>query len=295
MKPYFNGGYNVTTDNFFTGLDLAVSLKEKNITLVGTANKKRRWLPATAKLKDPKLPLYDSNIYLGPNATTLTLYQCKRNKSVSILSSLHKSVNITKSAKKKPETIHFYNQTKYGVDVADQMMKKYTVKAASRRWPVQVFYNILDMTGLNAWNIYKNVTGKKISRLNFLMELVEALRRPYITAKIHVDPQDCANATTQNHQRSLQDEDAPMNSARKRKTFQEKDCDFKKKCTCSKVEAKQTKRQHCQIKKCNNKSSEKCFDCNKIICGKCTSFEQRWCFECCPHVCSKNNTKIVSK
>ena len=29
MEPYFGRGYNVTTDNFFTGLDLARKLQEK--------------------------------------------------------------------------------------------------------------------------------------------------------------------------------------------------------------------------------------------------------------------------
>lgn len=176
MRPYFGGGYNVTTDNYFTSLNLAILLKEQNITLVGTANKKRRWLPDTAKLKNPKLSLHETITYLGPNGTTLSLYQCKKNKSVSVLSSLHKAVRITDSVKRKPETIHFYNQTKYGVDTFHQMAKKYTVKAASRRWPVHIFYNILDMTGINSYIIYKKVTGKRISRLNFLLQLAKDLR-----------------------------------------------------------------------------------------------------------------------
>ncbi|KAJ6642417.1 PiggyBac transposable element-derived protein 4, partial [Pseudolycoriella hygida] len=183
MEPYFSGGYTITTDNFFTGLDLALSLQEKHLTLVGTAIKKRRWLPQTAKLKNPNLPLHESNIYLGPNGITLTLYQGKRNKSVSILSSLHKSVKITNSAKKKPDTINYYNNTKCGVDVADQMAKKYSVKASSRRRPVHVFYNVLDLAGLNAYIIYQQTTDKKISRFNFLMALVEYLRSPYLATK----------------------------------------------------------------------------------------------------------------
>lgn len=283
MKPYFGGGYNVTTDNFFTGLDLAVALKEKKITLVGTANKKRRWVPETAKLKNPKLPLYESNIYLGPNQTTLTLYQGKRNKSVSILSSLHKSVKITKSAKKKPETIQFYNQTKYGVDVADQMAKKYSTKASSRRWPVQIFYNILDLAGINAWIIYKNITGKSISRLKFILELAESLRRPYLSDKNLVASQK-NNALSNGLLTRNNNEIATIDTTQQRNISLEINSSNLTKCCCSKI---QPKRQHCQTKKCNNKSSTKCFDCKKIICGKCTSYEQHWCFDCCPHICSK--------
>lgn len=38
-----------------------------------------------------------------------------------------------------PETITFYNKTKFGVDVADQMACKYSVEAGYFRWPLQVF------------------------------------------------------------------------------------------------------------------------------------------------------------
>ena len=40
------------------------------------------------------------------------------------------SVGSDSSEKQKPETIEFYNKTKYGVDVADQMARQYSVKRA---------------------------------------------------------------------------------------------------------------------------------------------------------------------
>ena len=82
---------------------------------------------------------------------TLTVYQCKPQKNVFILSSLTMSVELGKSEIKKRETEEFYNKTKCGVDVADQMAKQYLFKAGTRRWPVAVFYNILDLAGINAF------------------------------------------------------------------------------------------------------------------------------------------------
>lgn len=35
--------------------------------------------------------------------------------------------------KKLPGTIQFYNETKVGVDIIDQMARKYTVRAETRR------------------------------------------------------------------------------------------------------------------------------------------------------------------
>ena len=62
------------------------------------------------------------------------------------MSTFHSDVEIPSdnNLKKKPETVLFHNETKIGADVIDQMTRKYSVKTASRRWPIRVFYNILD-------------------------------------------------------------------------------------------------------------------------------------------------------
>ena len=56
---------------------------------------------------------------------------CQQPKNVLVLSSKHKSVKIEKNGKRLPETVTLYNNTKFGVDVTDQMARKYTVKAGS--------------------------------------------------------------------------------------------------------------------------------------------------------------------
>ena len=66
--------------------------------------------------------------------TTLTVYQCKQKNNGCILSKLHTSVMVDTTTKKKPETVTFYNKTKCGVDIADQMTRQYTMKAGTRRW-----------------------------------------------------------------------------------------------------------------------------------------------------------------
>ena len=77
---------------------------------------------------------------------------------------MHPDISVGSDEKQKPETIDFYNSTKYGVDVVDQMTRKYTVKAGSRRWPMQVFYNVLDLAAINAWILFNEVSKKNIAR-----------------------------------------------------------------------------------------------------------------------------------
>ena len=70
---------------------------------------------------------------------TLTVYQAKTTKNVLLVSSMHATVDTGDNQKSKPETVKFYNSTKFGVDVRDQMARKYIVNAASRRGPMQFF------------------------------------------------------------------------------------------------------------------------------------------------------------
>ena len=49
--------------------------------------------------------------------------------------------------------------------------------------PVHIFYNILDLAIINAWIIYKEVTGQNITRINFILNLAEELRTEYKNLK----------------------------------------------------------------------------------------------------------------
>ncbi|KAJ8871938.1 hypothetical protein PR048_028278 [Dryococelus australis] len=109
-----------------------------------------------------KAPLYDT-VVIKNNETTLTMYQGKNNKNLLVLSTLHSNIYIGNVQKHLPETV-------YGVDVPEQMAIKYSVKAAYRSWQVQVFYNILDIVGINAWILFKQITGKQISWRVFLQK-----------------------------------------------------------------------------------------------------------------------------
>ncbi|KAJ8890214.1 hypothetical protein PR048_009722 [Dryococelus australis] len=71
---------------------------------------------------------------------------------------------------------HYYNATKFGVDIMDQMARKYSVKSASRCWHVHVFFNVLDLACINEWILYKEVTARKIKRRKLILELCKELQ-----------------------------------------------------------------------------------------------------------------------
>ena len=120
------------------------------------------------------MTLFSSNLYRSENCT-LTVYKSKPKIKVLLLNTKHTGVRIEDNYKRIPETITFYNKTKYGVDVVDQMARKYSMKAGSFQWPIQVFFNILDLVAINAWILYKECTRSKISRKEFIFCLAEEL------------------------------------------------------------------------------------------------------------------------
>ena len=75
----------------------------------------------------------------------------------------------------KSNTVVSYNETKCSVNSLDQMCKAYSVKSGVRRWPLACFFNMLDLAGINAFILYKKVTGQRLSRRQFLKMLVENL------------------------------------------------------------------------------------------------------------------------
>jgi len=68
-------------------------------------------------------------------------YVPKSNKSVVLLSSMHHDKTVSNKEHRKPEIILFYNSTKGGVDTIDQMVRYYSCRIKTRRWPLAFFMN----------------------------------------------------------------------------------------------------------------------------------------------------------
>ena len=84
----------------------------------------------------------------------------KKAKNVYLLSSMHDAGRVEAGdPKRRPEAILFYNETKGSIDTntANEMLRGYSTKAASRRWPLAAFFNQLDIVSLDAYVICKDV------------------------------------------------------------------------------------------------------------------------------------------
>lgn len=98
-----------------------------------------------------------------------------------MLSTKHRSDAVV-GEQRRPEVIHYYNQTKAGVDTMDKMLGTNTTKRKTKSWPLALFYNILDIAALAAYIICCNSKGSaKASRRRLMItETGENLCYPLI-------------------------------------------------------------------------------------------------------------------
>lgn len=139
---------NITMDNWFTSIPLAETLLEKKITVIGTLRSNKREIPLQFR-KFTKRELY-SSIFAFRENMTLVSYASKKNKNVLALSTMHYGNDIDPSSgeQKKPDIITLYNVTKGGVDKVDEMVGRYTVARKTRRWPLRIFFHVVDTAAL---------------------------------------------------------------------------------------------------------------------------------------------------
>jgi hypothetical protein len=184
-KPFYESGRNITTDNFFTSHALACSLLEKKLTLLGTIRQYRKEVPKSLR-KSRKREILSSDFrFDNINKMTLVSYVPKRNRCVILLSSLHYGREVEVGPQQKPLIIHDYNSAKGGVDQMDQNVEEFSVRRKTNRWPVLVFYNILDVACNNAY-IIGRTNGNVSSRKMFLKNLSEQLAYPYMMERMRL-------------------------------------------------------------------------------------------------------------
>lgn len=80
----------------------------------------------------------------------------------------------------------FYNSTQDGIDMLDQKCSIYSTSRRTQRWPMAIFYRMLDISAANAYIINKmNQAQPKISRLVFMKQLAEDLIKPHLERRVH--------------------------------------------------------------------------------------------------------------
>lgn len=181
-SPWRRSGRNVTVDNFFTSVPLAEDLLNDGLTYVGTIRSNKPHLPD--EMKANRREQY-SSMFGFHNQLTLVSYIPAKGKAVLALSTMHHD-NSVGGDKQKPEIILHYNHTKSGVDNLDHLATMHTSRRKINRWPMVLFFNMLDVAGIAAFIVWlgnfpdwKSSEGSRRRRV-FLRELGFELVKPHV-------------------------------------------------------------------------------------------------------------------
>lgn len=187
-EKWLDSNRNITMDNYFTSYPLACELWERrSTTIVGTLRSNKREIPkefagVTEAVKRGKF----KSVFCFSKHVQLTGYTTNKMKNVLLLSTAHATEERDMSTHaEKPRVILDYNRFKGGVDSFDQMVRGYTSKRKSCRWPVALFYNCLDVGALAAFRLFEMSNNQwhprtADKRKTFLKELASDLVKAHL-------------------------------------------------------------------------------------------------------------------
>lgn len=174
---------NITMDTWFTSVPLAKSLLSEpyKLTIIGTLRSNKREIPK--EMGNVKGRKAGTSMFCYDNELTLLSYKPKPNKFVYLLSSCNEEGTINMKTG-KPHMVEFYNQTKGGVDTLDQMCSVVSCSRKTNRWPMCLFFGILNITFVNSYVIYTHNmlhrNQKPKNRRQYLKDLHESLVVPFL-------------------------------------------------------------------------------------------------------------------
>lgn len=179
-----SGSYrNVTFDSWFTDLNLALELlKNHQVTCIGSIRKNKQELP-NEFIKKRRQGHSCLIGFLKDERCSLISHQ-EMDKRNIYLSTRHQEMSIDSLH----QVIKLYHDTKQAVSELYRMCTTYSVVRTCRRWPLTIFYHLLNVAGINGITIHKaNNPEEKITRREYLKGLALELIKPHIAERTQKD------------------------------------------------------------------------------------------------------------
>ncbi|KAL7381175.1 hypothetical protein ABVT39_001510 [Epinephelus coioides] len=204
-------GKTITCDNFFTSHALGLELLKRKMYMVGIVRKNKPEFPPALVARKNRAQFLSKFVFTETHA--LVSYHPKKQKNFLLMSTLHRDTAVSNREDKRPRIIEDYNHNKGGVDnlcvayciliihnIYDIISEKdntlnfcvtsvYMCKRKTARWPLAVFFNILNVSVYNAFVLWSEIhtawnQGKKNRRRLFMEELGRQLVIPHINRRM---------------------------------------------------------------------------------------------------------------
>jgi len=185
MQPYLDSGRCLYADNWYTSIDLAEKLLDRQTHLVGTLRSNRKWNPKEVIAKK----LIRGVVISKQNRRGIMVLKWRDRRDVLMLSTMHTNlminVNQRRTVIEKPKVIADYNTGKSYIDLIDQMGSYHSCLRKSLKWYRKIMFDIIFNTSMtNALSLYTGVTGNRMKLVEFREAVIQGLLRNKTTTHV---------------------------------------------------------------------------------------------------------------
>lgn len=180
---HLNGtGATIVTRDRLTTLKMANRLSEEyGLHLVGSLQSKRKEIPYVFSSKQNKN--FSSFFGFDDTGTTLMSYIQPKRKACLLLSTRSDHYNTKKFTKSgAPEALVWYKQRRGSAAVAATLAASYTTAKRTSRWPLALFFHLLDISVINAQVLWmtNRTQSDIVFRRNFIRSLALELMNDHV-------------------------------------------------------------------------------------------------------------------
>lgn len=178
-EKLLDNGRTAITDNYYTSLELARKLLDRQTHLLGTLRSNRKGNPTEVTKKALKV----GEVIGKENQEGICIMKWKDKRDVLMLSTKHSAETATVNRRtgpvQKPIAVIDYNAAKSAIDLSDQMSSYNSALRKTIKWYRKIAIELLLGTAVvNAHFLYQEVNDKKISITEFREQIVENLLFP---------------------------------------------------------------------------------------------------------------------
>ncbi|CAM4659016.1 unnamed protein product [Leuciscus chuanchicus] len=184
LAPYLRKCHVLYVDNWYSSPTLFQHLLSLGTGACGTVRANRKGMPKfTCKMKKGEVEFEENGSQLAVK------WHDKRD--VHVLTTVHptgmaatgKLDHVTGQPRMKPVCVLEYNKKMGAVDKADMMTGFHECARKSTKWYKKIFFHVLDTVLLNSHIVYRQITGKEITSLQFRTNLMRGLLEEYSTLR----------------------------------------------------------------------------------------------------------------
>uniref|UniRef100_A0A146LP75 PiggyBac transposable element-derived protein 4 n=4 Tax=Lygus hesperus TaxID=30085 RepID=A0A146LP75_LYGHE len=193
VDPIVDSDRNVTMDEWFTSVSLVKELlEESKLTAIGQIKTNKKELPEFFSDMNYKHRKSGSSILLyAGNVTAVSYKPCNNTGLLSLVSTCHKGQALTNESG-KPQVVLDYEATRGAVEAFLGNCSKMTTGRKTFRWPLTMFYQIIDMAIQNSYVVYshnfiskrKDPKARVLSKLDFALTLVRQLSNAWMRSRL---------------------------------------------------------------------------------------------------------------